>query len=345
MNLLRHRHSRIGALVGLGLLVALVAGLGLAVGPLWLRPDEWWRALKAPWAEPDLASVERIVVWEVRMPRVLLGLAVGAALGVCGAAMQAVFRNPLADPGLLGIAACAAVGAVLAILFPVPWLGVWSLPVLAFLFSLGGTLLIYHLARVEGRVLISVMLLAGIAINAMAGAVTGFLLFLSDDVQLRTITFWTMGALDHASWPAIFSALPLMVVPLILLPFLSRALDAFLLGEAEAGHLGFDVGKIKRRVIVATAISVGAAVAVCGVIGFVGLVVPHLVRLIFGPAHRWLLPGSALLGAGLLVMADLVARLVVAPAQLPLGLVTAMFGAPFFFGLLLWARERQSLGF
>jgi len=187
------------------------------------------------------------------------------------------------------------------------------------------------------------MLLAGIAVNALAGAGTGFLTFMATDAQLRNITFWSLGSLGGTTWTAVSAVAPCMLTGLLLLPWLARSLNVFLLGEAEAGHLGIQIERLKRRVIVLVALAVGAAVSTAGIIGFIGLVVPHVVRLLLGPDHRYVLPGSALLGASLLIGADLVARTVVAPAELPLGIVTVVLGAPCFLWLLLRQRRQWSL--
>ncbi len=191
--------------------------------------------------------------------------------------------------------------------------------------------------------MVATMLLAGIAVNALAGAGTGFLTFMATDAQLRNITFWSLGSLGGTTWTAVSAVAPCMLTGLLLLPWLARSLNVFLLGEAEAGHLGIQIERLKRRVIVLVALAVGAAVSTAGIIGFIGLVVPHVVRLLLGPDHRYVLPGSALLGASLLIGADLVARTVVAPAELPLGIVTVVLGAPCFLWLLLRQRRQWSL--
>lgn len=292
---------------------------------------------------------ETHVVLHLRLPRVLLAVLVGSALAVSGAALQGLFRNPLADPGLVGVSAGAALGAVTVIVLGATWLhglvsllGIYTLPVAAFLGGLVATLLVYRLAQQGGYTPVATLLLAGIAINAVAGAGTGLLTFVADDQQLRSLTFWTMGSLGGATWSSIAAAAPLILFPMLALPVLAMALNAFLLGESVAQHLGVRVEHIKIMVVTLTAMAVGAAVAVSGIIGFVGLVVPHLLRLWFGPDHRYLLPGSALLGAFLLLLADLLARNVVAPAELPIGLITALVGGPFFLALLLRRRGMYS---
>jgi iron complex transport system permease protein len=258
--------------------------------------------------------------------------------------MQGLFRNPLADPGLVGVSSGAALGAAAAIVGStfVPALPqVWQpyvLSMFAFLGGLAVTLLVYRLGRRDGQTRVATMLLAGIALTALAGAIVGLFTYLADDTTLRSLTFWNLGSLNGASYAGLW---PLLLITLAVggwLPRRATALNALLLGESEARHLGFDVERIKRELVVCTALGVGAAVAAAGLIGFVGLVVPHLMRLLVGPDHRLLLPASALAGATLLLLADVAARLVIAPAELPIGIVTALLGAPFFLFLLL--RER-----
>jgi len=288
------------------------------------------------------------VLFAIRLPRLALGVLVGAGLGVSGAAMQGVFRNPLVDPGLLGISSGAALGAAATIvlgakvahglpLTAAPYI----LPAASFVAALGAVLVVERIARVGDRTAVGALLLAGIAVNALAFAQTGLLTYLANDAQLRTLTFWSLGSLGGATWATLRAVAIFCFVPLAILVRYARPLNALLLGEAEAKHLGFDVERTKRVVVVCTAILVGACVASSGIVGFVGLVVPHLVRLIVGPDHRAVLPSSALLGATLLTAADAIARTVVSPGELPLGIVTATVGAPFFVALLL--RERRRL--
>lgn len=223
--------------------------------------------------------------------------------------------------------------------FLTTWLGAFSLPVAAFVGSLITTIVVYRLATEAGRTVVTTMLLAGIAINALVGAGIGLFTFLADDEQLRTLTFWNLGSLSGVTWSTLAAAALLIILPLLFIPRLARGLNVFVLGESEAEHLGFNTDRIKRQVVICVALAVGAAVAVSGVIGFIGLVVPHLVRLTLGPDHRYLLPGSMLLGASLLLGADLLSRTLVAPAELPIGIITALIGGPFFLGLLLHQRR------
>ncbi len=291
----------------------------------------------------EYTELQATVLHAIRLPRVLLGALVGAGLAVSGAAMQGLFRNPLADPGLLGITSGASVAAAATIVLGLTGLGIFTLPVAAFLGSLATTALIYFLSQDGGRLSVATMLLAGIAVNALGGAATGLFTFLATDDQLRTITFWNLGSLGGATWQGVLTAGPFIVLCIIGMPLMANALDALLLGEGNARHLGISVDRVKWTIVTLVALGVGAGVAVSGSIGFVGLVVPHLVRLWIGPNHRALLPASALLGATLLVLADLFARTIVVPAELPIGIVTALVGAPFFLFLLLKGRKNGRL--
>ncbi len=331
----------------LGLLCLLAIWLSLALGPVSLPLFDTLRAalrlLGLPVAADGLGQAE-LILGQIRLPRTLLGLAVGGILALSGVAMQGLFRNPLADPGLVGVSSGAALGAAFAIvggsaLGGLPdALGPYVLSVCAFLGGLGVTALVYRLGRRNGRTHVATMLLAGIALTALSGAAVGLLTYLADDATLRTLTFWNLGSLNGASYARLWPLLLVSAGVAIWLPRRARALNALLLGESEAAHLGIDVEWLKRELVLCTALGVGAAVAAAGMIGFVGLVVPHLVRLLAGPDHRVLLPASMLAGASLLLFADLVARLALAPAELPIGIVTAFIGAPFFLYLLLRGR-------
>jgi iron complex transport system permease protein len=292
-----------------------------------------------------LDATESTTILQLRLPRLVLALLVGASLAQAGAAMQAVFRNPLADPGLVGVSSGAALAAVTVIVLGrhFGWTQIvpmhWLLPVASFAGGAVVTFLVLRLASFDGMTRPSTLLLAGLAINAIAGAGIGFLSQIADSGALRSLTFWMFGSLGKAGWSEILTGAPLLLLPVLWLPREAAALNALLLGEAEAGHLGVDVERLKRRVLFIAVLAVGAGVALCGIIGFVGLVVPHLIRLIFGPDHRLLLPASGLLGAVLLCLADTCARTVLMPAELPVGILTALIGGPFFLVLLLRYRR------
>ncbi|MEM1075015.1 MAG: iron ABC transporter permease [Pseudomonadota bacterium] len=294
----------------------------------------------------DISPTEQVILFDIRLPRLCLGLLVGAALAVSGAVMQGLFRNPLADPGLVGVGAGAGLGAISAIVLGAALpsgvalaLGNYTVPFAAFLGGWLTTILLYRVSTRNGRTSVAVMLLAGIALAALAGALSGVLVYMADDAQLRDLTFWGMGSLAGATWAKVFAAGPLIVTALAAAPFLARALNALALGEAAASHLGVPVQRMKAGAVLTVAGATGAAVAVSGGIGFVGIVVPHLLRIATGPDHRYLLLNSALLGAALLVAADMISRSIIAPAELPIGIVTATLGGPFFLWILLRNRS------
>ena len=290
------------------------------------------------------SAIQAAVLLDVRLPRVIVAVLVGVAMAGAGAAMQALFRNPLADPGIVGVSSGAALGAVAWIVLAgsfAPFgvlaaaLGHHAQAAAAFVGGLVASLVIYRLARsaiADGQTFM--LLLAGIAFSALAGAATGLLTYIADDQQLRSITFWSMGSLGGVGWEEIGVLLFFLVPALAALITLWRALDALLLGETVAGHLGFDMAWVRPLLVVCVAVLVGASVAMTGMIGFVGLMAPHIGRLLVGPGHRALLPAAAVLGALLLLLADMVARTVAAPAEVPIGLITALIGGPFFLMLL-----------
>jgi iron complex transport system permease protein len=338
-----------------GLIVALLiaAFIGLAVGPIPLPVVDVLAAWLSGIAPADLGSADlrdRIVLVDIRLPRVLLGGLVGAALAVSGAILQGLFRNPLADPGIIGVSAGAGLGAASfiilgnTVLAPITViLGIYSVPLAAFFGGLGTTYLLYRIGTSGGVTSVATVLLAGIALGALAGAATGLLVYVADDQQLRDLTFWGLGSLAGSTWSKVSAAAPIIAIMLVGMPFLARGLNALMLGEAAAGHVGIRVQRLKNCAIVVVAAATGASVAVSGGIGFVGIVVPHLLRLTIGPDHRYLLPASALLGGCLLILADTVSRTIVAPAELPIGILTAIGGAPFFLWILL--RRRGLSGF
>jgi iron complex transport system permease protein len=352
----RHRRARAGdrarlaelVIFGLCVLLAAAVVVGITTGASgasgWVVVESWFGLRDR--ADPAVIR-DYLIIYDIRLPRIALGMLVGAALAVSGAVMQGLFRNPLADPGLVGVSSGAGLGAVTIIVLgatlfgPVVALfGIYALPIAASLGGLATTLVLYAVATRNGHTAIATMLLAGIAIAALAGAVTGLLVYLATDAQLRDLTFWGLGSLAGANWVKVMAAGPIIMAAVATTPFLARGLNAMTLGEAAAHHLGIPVERLKTIAIVAVAAATGASVAVSGGIGFVGIVVPHLLRLVIGPDHKYLLPASALLGAAFLLLADTVSRIVVAPAELPIGIVTAAVGGPFFLWLLLRGRNR-----
>ncbi|MEP5153585.1 iron ABC transporter permease [Planktotalea sp.] len=296
-------------------------------------------------AGESLSRMEQVILWDIRLPRLAMGILIGGALAVSGAMMQGLFRNPLADPGIVGVGAGAGLGAIIAIVLggflPAAFLGTFKnhlIPLAAFLGGWVSTILLYRVATRGGRTSVATMLLAGIALAALAGAVSGILVYMADDKQLRDLTFWGLGSLAGASWTKLLAAAPLIALSFGASFFLGRGLNTLALGEATAAHIGIDVQRMKLIAILSVASATGAAVAVSGGIGFIGIVVPHLLRLATGPDHRTLLPNAALLGASLLILADVISRSIIAPAELPIGIVTAVLGAPVFLWILLRQR-------
>jgi iron complex transport system permease protein len=293
----------------------------------------------------DPTEQAELIVREIRLPRVLLAAVVGAILALSGAAMQGLFRNPLADPSLIGVTAGASLGA--AIVIVVAGLNVSSefqltlISTGAFAGGLLAVIVVYRLATSPNGTSVATMLLAGIAITALAGALGGLLEFQASNDMLRRISLWKMGAIDSASYARLGLASGICLLLATTIPRFAHALDAMLLGESEARHLGIDTDKVKRLLVVLVALGVGVCVALAGTIAFVGLVVPHLVRLLIGPAHKGLLPASALAGALLLILADMISRTMLAPAEVPVGIITAILGVPFFIVLL---RQRHQYG-
>lgn len=336
-------------MTGLAILLFWLIVIAVGIGAVSVSPGQVagilmeWIGLRSPWTF-DLA--QQSILLNIRLPRVLLAVLVGSALAVSGAAMQGLFRNPLADPGLIGVSSGAALATAVSMITIsslsfrfVEVLGRFLIPLFAFLGGTLATLLVYRLSTTDGKTNVATMLLAGIAVNAMAQAAIGFMIFMANDEQLRDLTFWMLGSLGGAMWESVWVVLPFILAAVLFLPRLSKGLNAILLGESEAKHLGVRVERLKKVIVIFVGLAIGAAVSVSGMIGFVGLVVPHILRLWIGPDHRFLMPGSALLGGLLLLGSDLLARTIVAPAELPIGVITAFMGAPFFLWLLLRNRE------
>jgi iron complex transport system permease protein len=326
------------------LLLVLVCALCIGAYPIPLR------TLAALALGHDTGDrLARAVAWDIRLPRVLSGIVAGATLGASGCTMQALFRNPLADPGLIGVSSGAALGASAAIVL-LPASGVlaalaWQgavLPLAAFAGAMAVVALVYRLGAAGGALVVQWLLLAGIAVNAIAGAVIGLLGYVATDAQLRSLTFWSLGSLASASWTMLGAMLLPAVLGCGMLLRHRHALTVFQLGEADAEAVGIDVRRVKRDALLATALCVGGVVCQTGVIGFIGLVAPHCLRLMCGPDLRRVLPGAMLLGALLVVSADLLARTIAAPADVPIGILTALIGAPFFMMLLL--RRKRTAG-
>lgn len=337
---------------GLALLLAAAVLLSACVGAMQISYADLVQIIghELGLAAPSPALQKGPVLLIIRLPRIVLGVLVGASLGISGAALQGLFRNPLAEPGLIGISSGAALFATAMIVLEGSFLkgfreltGYYGLMLAAFGGACLCAWLVYRLAVSQGRALVAMLLLSGIAINALSGSFTGIFTYLSTNEQLRSITFWMLGSLGGASWEMVIALLPFTLVPLVAIPMLGKSLNAFTLGEQQAYHLGVNTGRVKKMVLVLATMSVGASVAVSGVIGFVGLVIPHILRMCFGADHRLVLPGSALLGGIVLVLSDLVSRTVVAPAELPIGILTAIIGCPVFIYIIMREGKKNYL--
>lgn len=335
--------GRIGLLGGLtiALLVSLVFAAGH--GQLDIPPSEVLGSLMHK-IGLDIGPVPHHpqgenTLWQVRFPRVVMAALAGACLATAGALMQGVFGNPLAEPGVVGVSAGAAVAAATAIVFELTFAGTWTVAICAFVGGLITTTLVYVMSRDGGRTEVVTLVLTGIAINAMTSAGLAFLMFLGDTQAREEIVFWTLGSLNGSRWEYVGVVFPMAVVGIGAAMFLAPKLDLLSLGDRAARHVGVDVERLRMGTIVVVAVLTAAAVAFCGIISFIGLIVPHLIRMVAGPGHRLLVPASALGGAVLLVMADLWARTLVAYADLPIGMLTALVGGPFFFWLIRRARR------
>jgi iron complex transport system permease protein len=346
--------SRTARAVGLSvvLAVAVIVGIALSsiIGQLAISPTEVFGSiLRAVGIHNSWAPTDPLIestLWVVRFPRIVMGLAVGASLAIAGAVMQAIFGNPLAEPGVVGVSSGSAFGASIAIVLggSAGWagaIGSWGTALFAFGGGLLATFLVYIVARSNGRTEVVTLLLTGIAINAFAGAGLAFLLFAGNSASREQIVFWQLGSLNGSRWQEVGIVSVVAIIGLIVALIIAGKLNLLAIGERSARHLGVNVEALRIGSIVLVALLTGAAVAFCGIIAFVGLVVPHIVRMTIGPSHRPLIMASAIGGGALLVFADLLARTVVPGADLPIGMLTSLVGGPFFFYLLFRQRKRS----
>lgn len=343
----RPRTTRFAALtIALAIALAAVCLLSLGLGQYALSPAQivgiLLQSIGIDTAWAPKAATDTGVLLGIRLPRLVLGVVVGAALAVSGVLMQAIFGNPLADAGVVGVSSGAALGAAASLTFGLATFGAWTTPAFAFLGGLIAVLAVYLISRTGGRTEIATLLLTGIAINAIGGAGLAFMTFLGTTSSREQIIFWQLGSLNGALWPNVALVAPLVVLGILVAVVVAHQLDLFALGERTARHLGVRVELLRMIVIVTVALLVCAAVAFAGIIGFVGLVIPHLMRMIIGPAHLPLTIASGLGGALLIAAADLVARTAVPLADLPIGMLTALIGGPFFLWLLV--RTRREAG-
>lgn len=324
-------------LVGLCLLSFVAMLAELVLGPVSIPLADIWQ-----WIMGNTNASTDAILGQIRAPRMVLAVLVGSGLALAGTTLQGILRNPLADPGLIGISAGASLGAVLVIVLgEVLFAGLpqalrpYLLPLGAFIGAAVVTSFVFLVARRNGETSVATLILAGVAVNAIAFAGIGVLVYISDDQQLRNLTFWQMGSLGGASWPVVLLTGTIVAAAAAMLFRLDRALDLFQLGERAAFHSGLNVEKVKMQAGLLTALAVGAATAAAGPIGFIGLVAPHMARMIVGAGHKWVLPAAALIGTALILLADLGVRMAIPPAEPPIGLATSLIGGPFFLWLLL----------
>ena len=351
--LIGRTHNKKLILIGLSLILLAAFVIALSIGQVHIPILD---IVKIPAEKLGLASdssvdsVQETVLLSIRLPRLLMSVLIGASLGLCGAALQGLFRNPLVEPGLIGVSSGSALAVVLLIVFGSATSlqsDRYGMNVLMPVFAFGGgavtTLLVMRIGSINGTSGTAVLILSGVAINALAGALMGLSIFYANENQLRMFTFWTLGDLGGATWRQLMVTAPILILSAVGLCTYRQALNAFALGEAVAFHMGVDVLRTKRNVILLTALSVGTCVSMSGAIGFIGLVVPHLIRVAFQADNNLVLPASMLGGALLLILADLISRTIVAPAELPIGVVTALIGSPFFIYLLMRSGKRGEL--
>ncbi|WP_229253638.1 iron ABC transporter permease [Dyadobacter sp. NIV53] len=348
----RNSVSTMRVAVVLSLILLVCMAFSASTGALPISFKEFGQIIGFKLGLTNVAAYEEqkgLVFWIIRLPRVCLAVLVGAGLGIAGASLQGLFRNPIADSGLIGVTSGASLFAVIVIMLNIKYFGIisevggaYTLSMAAFIGAALTTMLVYQLSKVAGDGGVATILLCGIAINAFVGAVTGLMTYMATDEQLRTITFWSLGSLGGANWTSVMAVAPFVFCSVLFMPYLSKALNLLVLGESQAAALGVNMKTLKRQVIILATMGVGASVAVAGTIGFVGLVVPHIIRNAFGPDHKTLLVGSAFGGAIVLTLADTISRTIVAPSELPIGIITALLGTPFFL-YILWNQKRSRI--
>lgn len=325
---------KVWLLIGLTTVAILTVLLAISQGPVKIPVAQIPKLLFTRELSGQEAIYQRLLI-QIRIPRVLLACVAGAVFALAGTTLQALFRNPLAEPGLIGVSAGASLGAVSAIVLLGG--GFWFIAPMAFVGSLVATILAYLIGKRYGGV--AGLLLAGIAINAIAFSTIGFLSYVADDTQIRDFSFWSMGSLATATWPLLAGIIPWSLIGSLFLWFQWRQMNALLLGEQSAYHLGFDMKRLRRRLVLGVTLIIAPLVAVTGGIGFIGLIVPHIVRMVLGSNHRYVIPAAMASGALLLLWADYFARTIITPAELPVGLLTSMIGGPFFLWLLMRTRN------
>jgi len=344
------KQQKVGTVLGvLAVVLVMVMLVALSIGQVTIPVKDIVMIMlyKAGLTAQEPDAVFETVLWSIRLPRIIMTVLIGAALAISGAAMQGLFRNPLVEPGLIGVSSGAALAVVALVVFGSALIGnsVFGtsvmMPVAAFVGGFAATMLVMKIGQQLGKTNIAVLILGGVAINALAGAVMGLVIFYADENQLRMFTFWTLGDLGGATWQKVLITAPVLILSSVWMLSYQFPLNAIAIGEAEAFHMGVDVERVKKSIVFFSALAVGVSVSLAGIIGFIGLVVPHLVRVIFRADNRLVLPASLLGGPILLLLSDLLARTLVAPTELPIGVVTALIGAPFFIFLLIRANHKN----
>lgn len=340
-------------LAGLGIALIFVFLFGLSIGQMFIPMQEIPVILLKKlgfFSSVEVNPVHETVLWSIRLPRLVMTTLIGMALGLGGAALQGLFRNPLVEPGLIGVSSGSALAVVVVIVFGARFgLDQHSLsmsvlmPAFAFAGGLLATFVVLQIGKQMGSSTVAMLILSGVAVNALCGALMGLMIFYADENQLHMFTFWTLGDLSGANWSNLSIATPLLIAGSFFLFRYTNALNAIAIGESEAFHMGVDVDRVKRGIIFFAALAVGTSVSLAGAIGFVGLVVPHLIRVTFHSDNRLVMPGSAIGGPLLLILADLVARTIVSPAELPIGVMTGLVGAPFFIFLLIRSKRKNQI--
>lgn len=329
-------------LVFLALILVLSIGIFSVIGTASIKWTDVFRIIgsKTPILKKyidvsDILETHQTIIWSIRLPRVLLGVLVGSSLAIAGAAFQGMFKNPMADPFVIGISSGAALGATIAIILKasISFLGISSISLFAFIGALAAVFTVYNISRIKDKVPVTTLLLAGVAIGQFLTAIMSLLMVIFNN-DMAKIVYWTMGSLAGKGWsPLIRISLP-VIGSIVLINFFARDLNIMLTGEDSAKSLGINVEKTKMYILILGSFMVAMVVSVSGIIGFVGLIIPHIVRIIIGPDHRVLLPASALVGAIFMIFADTIARTIISPVEIPVGIITALFGGPFFLYLL-----------
>jgi iron complex transport system permease protein len=325
------------------MILVAVCLLSILFGAVFLTPDEIINSVSGQFTNFCSKNIYvDVIVWQIRLPRIILSALVGLMLAISGTILQGVLRNPLADPYILGVSAGGSVGAALAVSFGLEiWLlGLSSVPLMAFIFAVVAVFLVYALSNVGGKTTPQTLILAGVAVSLLASALLSIIIIITGDLQ--TIYFWLLGSFSGADWSAVLAVLPYAILGFAIAYYYSKDLNALLLGEETAYTLGVEVERVRRFLLVVASILAAAAVSVAGLIGFVGLIVPHFIRLVVGPHHKLLIPLSALSGMLVVVVADTIARSILAPIEIPVGVVMAIFGCPFF--LYILRRRKTYIG-